>query len=236
MKFKKLFGAVLLGLFLTVAIQSKAQVEVGIRAGVNFSNVVIKDNDGKSVDGTKLLPGFNAGLTFDIPIADEFYIQPGALFSTKGSKITGAANEDFFGTEASKDDYFKLNGYYLEVPVNFLYKPALGNGNMLLGVGPYVAYGLGGRYKDVYAGESNKGKVEFINDYDDQSADENKVTYGKPFDFGGNLLVGYEFANRFSAQLNAQLGLANLEPKDSGEKPESKFKNVGFGVSLGYKF
>jgi hypothetical protein len=34
---------------------------------------------------------------------------------------------------------------YLELPLNFLYKPMLGKGHLLLGFGPYVAFGIGGK-------------------------------------------------------------------------------------------
>ena len=40
-----------------------------------------------------------------------------------------------------------LNLSYIEIPVNLLYKPVVGNGKLLLGFGPYIAYGIGGKYK-----------------------------------------------------------------------------------------
>ncbi len=179
-----------------------AQVQLGVRAGVNFSN-----NNGKMAgveyDG-KLLTGFHAGVTADMNLADEFFIQPGLLFTTKGSKMK---NVDVTTT---------LN--YLELPINFLYKPELGDGKLLLGVGPYVGYGLSGKAK---AG-SISSDIEFGKDKD-----------LKPFDFGGNLLFGYELASGISAQLNAQLGMANLVPDGNSD---NKLKNTQFGISLGYKF
>lgn len=217
-----------------------AQVEVGVRAGVNLSNLTIKDADGKTVNGAKLTPGFNAGLTFDIPVADEFYIQPGALFSMKGAKLEKNAHEYFNAdaySPADAGDYTRLSTYNLEVPVNFIFKPAAGNGNLLIGAGPYFSYALGGKYKRVtssYGTES--GKLEFANDYNDFGDDPGKMTFGKRADVGANLLFGYEFASRFSVQLNGQLGLTNLEPKSDGRKPDEVLKNNNFGLSIGYKF
>lgn len=217
----------------TISGTAMAQVEIGVRAGANFSNVTMKDANDKKVD-TKLNPGFHVGVTFDIPVADEFYVQPGALFNTKGFKTK--SRSDFFDFEGESVQ----NAYYLEVPINFIYKPELGNGRMLLGAGPYVAYGLGGNWKvkgDLAGWEGSKdGKLEFVNDLKDQSDDADKGVYGKPFDAGANLLVGYEFANKFSVQLNGQLGLMNIEPKFDGKKPDGSLKNSQFGVSLGYKF
>ena len=49
--------------------------------------------------------------------------------------------------------------------------------------------------------------------------------YFKPFDAGANFVAGYEFSNRFSAQLNAQLGLVNINPKYDG-LPDRRFKST----------
>nr|WP_223707130.1 porin family protein [Niabella beijingensis] len=216
----------------TISGAAMSQVEIGIRAGANFSNATIKDADNNKVD-TKLNPGFHAGVTFDIPVADEFYVQPGALFSTKGFKT----DNSYFGGNANTNS--KVSASYIEVPVNFLYKPELGSGKLLLGAGPYVAYGIGGKWDSKVSSGNNSistdGKLEFKNDTKDASGGDKQI-YGKPFDAGANLLVGYEFANKLSFQLNGQLGLLNIVPKVNGDKPDAKMKNTGFGISVGYKF
>ena len=58
----------------------------------------------------------------------------------------------------------------------------------------------------------------------------------KGLGFGGNLLVGYELTSKISFQLNAQLGMSNLDSKLEGEKQDGKTKNTGFGISVGYRF
>ncbi|GAB3009055.1 hypothetical protein GCM10027051_07250 [Niabella terrae] len=240
MKIRKILPVAALALVFTAAgIQAQAQVDVGIRAGLNLNNVSSKDGDGDRAD-TKINPGFHAGLTFDIPIADEFYIQPAALYSMKGFKTTSDASIGGF----NYDGEVRWNASYIEVPVNFLYKPALGMGHLLLGAGPYVGYGLGGKVSsdnniDWGNGEANSSdhaKLEFLNDNNDFSGDDDKVPYAKPFDYGANLLAGYEFANKFSVQLNAQLGLADIQPDNDGNKQDGSLRNVNFGVSVGYKF
>src|SRR5688572_13915466 len=87
----------------------------GIRAGVNFQNINGKDASGNDLDNN-VLTGFHGGVNAENPVGYGFYIQPGILYSMKGSK----------GTNDSK---IKLN--YIEVPVNFIYKPVLGSGNLL---------------------------------------------------------------------------------------------------------
>src|SRR5690349_20257936 len=116
--------------------QQKSPVSFGLRAGVNFQNI-----NGKHYNGDKLsnglLTGYNIGANVEIPIATDFYLQPGVLYSTKGAK----AERDYLGQGVNA----KTKLSYVEVPVNLLYKPALGSGKLLLGFGPYVAFGVGGK-------------------------------------------------------------------------------------------
>jgi len=208
MKTKMLFYSVIAGLLLTVPAMAQSDITFGIRAGVNFQNLNGKDLDGDKLEND-LKTGFNAGVNAEIPVGIDFYLQPGLLFSTKGAKY------DFLGTETTR------NISYLELPINFLYKPELGEGHLLLGFGPYAAYALGGKIK----GAGSDIDMEF----------GNEVGETKPFDAGANLLAGYEFNNNLSFQLNAGLGLLNMYNRPDGDS-ESSLKNTGFGVSLGYRF
>ena len=201
--------AVVLTTFFTTTIFAQSKTSFGIRAGVNFQNLNGKDSEGNKLEN-KLKTGFNAGVNAEIPVGIDFYLQPGLLFSTKGAKYNLIG-----GSEGS------TNLSYLELPVNFIYKPALGEGRMILGFGPYAAYALGGKTKGG------------ISDTDIEFGDQPGET--KRFDAGANLLAGYEFANKLSFQLNAGLGLLNLNNQyDTDTK--TTVKNTGFGVSLGYRF
>lgn len=199
------------------AVAAKAQTTFGVRAGVNFQNVNGENATGDDLD-YKLKTGFHIGVNAEVPIAPEFYIQPGLLFSTKGA--------DF-----DDGDDTKLNVSYLEVPINFLYKPELGTGKLLLGVGPYFGFGVGGKLKS----DNGDADINFTNEVDAGSPmDEFPM---RRFDAGGNLLFGYEFSNKFSIQLNAQLGMVNFAPDIEGlPDSDAKMKNTGFGISVGYRF
>jgi hypothetical protein len=200
------------------AATAQSKTTFGVRAGVNFTNMNGEDEDGDKLDHNKMKVGFHVGVNAEIPLADEFFLQPGVLFSTKGTKIDAGGDP-------------KVNLSYIEVPVNFLYKADLGTGKLLMGVGPYVGFGIGGKIK----GDGADVDIKFKNDLGEEELMDDNV-YFKRIDMGGNLLFGYEFTNKFSVQLNAQLGLINLDPKVMGDKPESKIKNTGFGVSVGYRF
>jgi hypothetical protein len=195
--------------------QQADRTSFGLRAGVNFQNINGKDDNGDKWEN-KLLVGFNIGVNAEIPVAPEFYLQPGVLLSTKGAK--------------AEDSDFKTKLSYIEIPVNFLYKPVLGTGRLLLGVGPYMGFAIGGKITDGDNDVDIKFEKEVtLDEYQDGA-------YAKRFDAGANMLVGYEFTSRFSAQLNAQLGLVNIKPDITGFDDDATLKNTGFGVSLGYRF
>lgn len=204
-----------------IAMHARAQESTtfGLRAGVNFQNINGKDFEGDKIEDNKLKTGFHIGVNAEIPVAPEFYVQPGVLFSLKGTK-----NDDLNA---------KVNLSYIEVPINFLYKPELGGGKLLLGIGPYVAFAVGGK---VNPDDGDDVDIEFEKEITGAQYLSGKP-YFKRFDAGGNLLFGYEFANKFSVQLNAQLGLVNINPEIEGvSNDDTKWKNTGFGVSVGYRF
>lgn len=184
----------------------------GVRAGVNFQNITGNDASDDDLEND-LATGFHVGVNAEIPVGTGFYLQPGVLYSTKGANWSNGS---------------KVKVNYLEVPVNFIYKPVLGTGNLLLGFGPYVAFGMGGKAEDA---NGNVANVVFNNELDVTEPD----AQFRPIDAGGNLLAGYEFANKFSVQLNAQLGLVNINP-ETVSNDRARWRNTGWGLSLGYRF
>ncbi len=185
----------------------------GLRAGVNFQNINGKDASDDKLQND-LLTGFHAGVNAEIPVGTGTYIQPGVLYTQKGAKL-----ED-------SDNKIKLS--YIDIPVNLIYKPVLGTGNMVLGFGPYVGFGIGGKVEN----GNNEMDVEFT---DSRSASE--IHKFKRIDAGANFLAGYEFANKLSFQLNAQLGLVDINPEISNvSNDKTNWRNTGWGISLGYRF
>jgi hypothetical protein len=199
---------VCLAIAIMMAAGLNAQTTFGVRAGVNFNNVNGRNEDDEKIMG-KLRTAFHAGANVEFAVAEDFYLQPGVLFSMKGAKTNGS------------EFPFDLNISYIEIPVNFIYKPDLGTGRMLLGFGPYLAIGLDANYK--IGGTT----VDF--EFGDELGELKRI------DAGANLLVGYELANNFSFQLNAQLGLVNIGNRPPGDN-NSKFNHTGFGLSFGYRF
>ena len=203
-------------LFSAVALQG--QIGFGLQGGVNFQNL-----NGKDVNGDKLendmIVGYHAGVSIQIQFAPDFIFQPGLLLATKGA-------QNFTGSVADKH---KIT--YIELPLNVVYKPLLGKGHLLLGFGPYVAFGIGGK------GTSGSSDVELEFTKVVELTDPAGVLYYKAFDAGANIFAGYELEGGIFVQLNTQLGMLKINPEDKRiSDDKSSIKNTGFGLSIGYRF
>ncbi len=202
-----------------------AKPSFAILGGLNFQNFNGKDNSGNQLDND-LIIGYHAGFNVQMPVAPDFYFQPGVLFSLKGS-------ESSFG---SLTGTYKLS--YIEAPLNLVYKGLLGNGFITLGFGPYIGYGIMGNATLESNSASIETDVEFTNAV--ESGDPYETPYFRPFDAGGNIFFGYEMAGGLFFQLNAQLGMLKINPEDNRTvavySEELSVKNTGFGLSLGYRF
>ncbi len=132
----------------------KAKITKAVLGGINFQNLNGKASNGDKLTNDMIL-GFHAGFNVQIPIAPQFFFQPGLLFTTKGAKYTNGSSA-------------KLS--YIELPMNVVYKALLGNGKFMLGFGPYVGYAIitkGGDYKafdaggNIFAGYELSGGIFF---------------------------------------------------------------------------
>lgn len=191
-----------------------AQISFGLRGAVNMFNMSVKDNDDDKMD-TKMVPTWNAGVFAEIPLGTEFFIRPELSYAQKGYKA-----------DILSETTTKLS--YVELPITFLYKGALSGGHVMIGFGPYVAMGIGGKVKN-----GSTTDVKFKNDVSLQDATQN--AYFKPLDAGAKVYAGYELANGLSFTIETSLGLVNILPKLNGNE-NGDAKNVGFGIGVAYKF
>src|SRR5450759_4142618 len=128
----------------------KGEMSFAILGGVNLQNLTGKDNNGDKLKNDMLL-GFHAGVNVQIPVAPEFYFQPGLLFSTKGAR----------NSYGSLTGTYKLS--YIELPLNVVYKGALGNGFIMVGFGPYVGYAIGGKSSITNGSTTIESSIVFKN-------------------------------------------------------------------------
>ncbi|WP_157243401.1 porin family protein [Algoriphagus resistens] len=228
-----------LTLFLSALLSSHfsdAQIQWGFRAGMNMSDSKFTDADGREADRDYVVR-MQIGLTLDVAVWNDFFVQPSLWYQGKGFKGNGA-----WPVVRGNNSEFKANLTYVVLPVNLLFKPRLGkSGRLLLGAGPYVGYGLGGSwesdaellYGDIMVAQT-EGDVRFTKD--GSIGDMGTYNYGKPWDYGLGFLLGYEFIERYSIQVNGDLGLANLQYNYGDYNTGEELKNMGVGISLGYKF
>ncbi len=231
MKKKVIFFCIaLFSLFITSV---KAQKSSAIlRGGINFANVTI-NNDG-GIDDAKTLTSFQVGIIGDLELARCFAIQPGLIFTGKGTKTQS-------GTEGSANWYRATsNPYYLEIPVNFVLKTPTGPVKFFGGAGPYLGIGIAGKNKTKGAilgtNFSSEKNIEFSNDDPTTLNQEEGSGFGimKRFDYGLNGLVGLEL-DKAVISVNYGLGLAKLQSgSNSGSDNNNKHRvlSVTLGIRL----
>ena len=193
---------------------------------MNFQNINGKDAAGIELENS-LVARYAVGVNYEIAIAPDFYLQPGVQFIAKGTKgpMEYKKNADTYAVTRE----IRMN--YVEVPINFVFKPALGWGHVVLGFGPYVGYSVGGKVKFEGPVKPENADIQFVEAA--PSDDVNNLLYFKRMDTGANFFAGYELQNGINFLLNSQLGLLNI---NSTTTSKMENKNTGFGLSVGYRF
>jgi hypothetical protein len=116
----------------------------------------------------------------------------------------------------TKDGGSKVGADYIQLPILALYKYKLNPaGTIYAGLGPYFAYGIGGRIKTSFGDK--------INTFDK----ENGL---KRFDAGISIAGGYKMTDGFSFTLSYDIGLINI----SRNAPDEKVKTRMISLNVGY--
>jgi hypothetical protein len=176
---------------------AQAQFKFGVRAGLNLTDMSFDTKEGGYLmrSDTKFKPGFQIGAVGDYSFSETFAIQPALMFATQGCGI--------------KDSDEKENLYYLQLPVNAQYKLDLGETKLILQAGPYLGYGLGGKYEDLDIKMGSGDDADY-----------------KAFDFGVGVGVGFQFG-QIQAGLGYNIGIADIDPSEYYSA-----KNSGLVVTL----
>lgn len=193
------------------------------KAGVGFANLT-GDANGDPLFSYKVGVGMNIGL------GGHWELHPDLFFVRKGT--TSSIGENIEGTLFTLKQ--TINANYLELPIMAAYRISLPSTNVVLNAGPYLAYGLNGKYK-FEAGEEEMKTNTFGKDA------------FKRFDCGLGVGVAFEFG-KFIAGIDANFGLANIAPsgKDNDQPnmevadvefdKDSKIHNIAAHITIGYKF
>lgn len=215
-------------LFILLISTANAQV---LKGGANLANISIT-NDG-DVDENRSLVSFHIGLSGDIKLTSLLYLQPGIFFTGKGSKTeSGDPNGNTWFRATS-------NPYYVELPVNLVFKTPGKELRFFAGAGPYLAAGLAGKNKVegkfLGAAFNSENSIEWSNDDPSTLNYEEGAGYGimKRFDYGANILAGIEFSNSVLS-VNYGHGLAKLQ-SGGNSSADDKNKHRVISLTLGIK-
>ncbi|WP_286770775.1 outer membrane beta-barrel protein [Sphingobacterium sp. 40-24] len=209
-----------------------AQTKWNVKAGVAFSNVDAKNKAGDKAS-TAAVAGLYLGLGPTLRLSEYFFLEPALVFAKRGFE----RNE---GNVIGWGKDFKAHTSYIEMPIDVVFNATIGAGKLEVGIGPYIGYGLGGKWKtsgpvhlgDIAIGE--EGDIKFTNDASEGGY--GSYNLGRPFDYGARAKVNYLFREHYLVGIEFQKGIANLESKWGNYKSGDAIRNRSLGISLGYRF
>jgi hypothetical protein len=121
--------------FSVIALSSaKAQIQFGVKAGVNLANLTLS-NVTDNTASLKTNTDFNAGLLAYIPIAKSLVFQPEVVYSGQGSKLSYPSDQTANGTLAYS---------YINVPLVVKYAHSSG---LFAETGPQVGFLISAKAK-----------------------------------------------------------------------------------------
>ena len=202
---KKIF-VLAAGLLFAGAVHAQSPIRVGVKAGLNLPNI-IKD-DGKNNFDTKINPGFNAGVTLDIPLIEGLAFTPELLYATKGYKAESSIGE------------FTQTTSFIDVPI--LASIKLGGSGLNLVAGPQVSFLLSTKNKF----NTDMGQIE-------QQIDEDADKFKKSL-VGG--VIGFRYDINSNVDFHGRYTLDFQKNNENGSNSTPEFKNQVFSVGFGYKF
>lgn len=203
----------------------QAQNTFGINVAYNKTSTN-KPGDFADIAG---INRFQLGVFGKLSVYKNFFVKGSLLYNQKGNIY----DDDNYIADAGKRVSIKLN--YMEAAVDLGYSIRLiGKHRVLVGAGPYLAYGLNGTEKGI--GETIMGplvidrKVEFTNaDYSD-----GKKLLVKPIDVGLNFNIGYQY-RKYGAFFNYGLGLTNRQNAELSYTYKTYNRVASVGVSYSFK-
>ncbi|WP_428229982.1 porin family protein [Flavobacterium sp.] len=206
---------ILCALFVGLTVMAQTQkVKLGVKAGLNISNLTFDDSELNSSNKT----GFTAGIMVEVPLAKKFSIQPELLYSQQGTK-TSFSDQDV--TNSNYKSTIDLN--YLNIPVMLKYFVVKG---LSVQAGPQIGILLkaNNKYQDNFLGYENQETF-------------NLKDYSAGIDTSVNLGLGYQFKDKFYTDVRYNISYSNVfKEGDANHFINNDMKNRVFQVTVGYFF
>ncbi len=161
--------------------QDEKKVRIGVKGGVNLSNILYK-TDSRSVNGDFKF-GYEMGIYCIIYLGNSFYLNPELLFSLQGKKVEIHATDEN-GEQLSFDKIY-FNEKNIIMPMLIRYFP---NEKLNFLLGPQLAYFVSGKAE--YTG------VDIYNN--------NTYNYNPSLGVVGG--IGFDFNKNFGLELRYNFG------------------------------
>jgi hypothetical protein len=185
----------------------RSEVQVGLKAGVNYSNVY--DAEGEAFIANPKF-GLAAGGFLSIPIGKYLGIQPEVLFSQKGFKATGVMLGSAYDLTRTTT--------FIDVPVLFALKPSQ---FLTILAGPQYSYLV--KQKDVFSNTSTS--------YEQEQEFKNDNVRKNILCFTGGIDINIEHI-----VFGARVGWDILKNNGDGTSTTPRYKNVWYQATVGYRF
>ena len=221
-----------------------AQVSFGPKAGVNFSKYSYSYKESYTEPEVTFRFGQSVGAVLNLQITSFLAFQPSANITIKG--VAHNVNSWNSG-QAVYTGYDRTRITYFEVPLNLALGIRLGQGQIQVFAGPYIAMAIIGVERWDYEENVNgirevskdSKRVKFRNTVSEEDhGDEDVAYYQKPFDYGVNFGLGYKYKHLlFNAGF--AMGLANLQPDMSGtefDPKDYKYSNRTIFITAAWLF
>jgi Outer membrane protein beta-barrel domain len=200
--------------FITLSVNSTAQSQFGIFAGVQSNNVryLVANTEQK----TKMKVGFHAGANMKIPFENKLFFAPALTYSLKGYDVTFSQFTNPPDVNA-KDNSTTIHTIEISPLLQFDFNN--NPGHAFIRVGPSIDVQLFGKEKYNLQNGTTVSRSMNI----DLAGD-----YGK---FGASLIgqFGYETASGFSIFAHYTHGVGSINNKDGGPRIYHRL----FGISIG---
>jgi hypothetical protein len=194
-------------------------IQFGGTAGLNFSGAIVKYPT-YEVSGAHPSPGFEVGVFADIPLDGKM-----SLFSFRPSLSYSLER----ASAVVEGDKAKIHISFIKVPLLFMYHSNAMQKRLSFGVGPYIAYNLGGKY------DWANTRVQSI------SFGSNQADYGRTYkkiDIGTDLQGVYQLNEQLALGAKFDLGLINMihTTEDPDAAKSSKIHTISLAFTVAYTF
>lgn len=241
MRMKRMYLVMLAVVF---SVAAYGQTAVGIKGGLNFSNI----NHGQDLDerfddvSRPFQIGFNFGLGADFYVGETFSLYTELMFTQKGESYegTGTVNDPVAGNiQVREETEVTLN--YLELPILARFK--FGDmSKFYINVGPTVGYWLGGNVEYEFERgddtESFEDRIEFKNRDEITSDDRGNVLANEDvnrLEIGAAIGTGAMLGEKFNIDFRYTMGLTGIH-ENAGWNQDDSWKNNVLSFSIGYFF